>query len=49
MATLLGVSRQTVNESIARLKELRAIENGYRLVEILDVEMLTAIADEMRS
>ena len=49
MATLLGVSRQTVNESIARLKELGAIETGYRLVDILDVEMLNAIANEMRS
>ena len=49
MATLLGVSRQTVNESIGRLKELGAIETGYRLAKILDVEMLNAIADEMRS
>lgn len=46
IATLLGVSRQTVNESISRLKELGALETGYRLVRILDEDLLGAVAGE---
>lgn len=46
IATLLGVSRQTVNESISRLKELGALDTGYRLVRILDEDLLGAVAGE---
>ncbi len=48
MATLLGVARQTVNESIARLKILGAIDTGYRLVTITDRVILREVADEIR-
>jgi CRP/FNR family transcriptional regulator, cAMP and macrophage regulator len=49
MATLLGASRQTVNESLARLKQLGAVETGYRRIEILDRAMLAEVAAERRS
>ncbi len=48
IATLLGASRQTVNESLARLKELGAVETGYRRIEVLDREVVAAVAGEQR-
>jgi CRP-like cAMP-binding protein len=46
IATLLGASRQTVNESLARLKELGAVATGYRLIEVTDRETVGAVAAE---
>ena len=44
MATLLGASRQTVNEALAELKESGAAETGYRLIRVLDSEVLRQAA-----
>lgn len=46
IATLLGASRQTVNESLARLKHLGAVDTGYRRIEILDRGILSEVAAE---
>ena len=46
IATLLGASRQTVNESLARLKELGAVETGYRRIDVLDREVLASVAGQ---
>jgi CRP-like cAMP-binding protein len=48
IATLLGASRQTVNESLARLKELGAVETGYRRIEVIDRQAMQAVAAEER-
>lgn len=47
MATLLGASRQSVNEALSELRSIEAIETGYRFVRVLDCEALrnTAAAD----
>ena len=44
IAMLLGASRQTVNESLARLRELGGVETGYRRVRVLDPDVLEAVA-----
>ena len=44
LATLLGASRQTVNEALAELKESGAAETGYRLIRVLDSEVLRQAA-----
>lgn len=44
LATLLGASRQTVNEALAALKESGAAETGYRLIRILDAGKLATAA-----
>jgi CRP-like cAMP-binding protein len=49
IATLLAVSRQTVNESIARLKELGAVETGYRTIGVVDRATVSEIAAERLS
>lgn len=49
IATLLAVSRQTVNESIARLKELGAVETGYRTINVVDRATVSKIAAERLS
>lgn len=46
IATLLGASRQTVNESVARLRQLGAIETGYRRIDVLDRTILCEVASE---
>lgn len=46
VATLLAVSRQTVNESLSRLRELGAVETGYRRITVLDRDVLAAVAAE---
>jgi CRP/FNR family transcriptional regulator, cAMP and macrophage regulator len=46
IATLLGASRQTVNESLARLKQLGAVDTGYRRIEILDRGLVSDVAAE---
>jgi CRP-like cAMP-binding protein len=47
IATLLGASRQTVNESLARLKELGAVDTGYRRITITDRPVLEQVAAEL--
>jgi CRP-like cAMP-binding protein len=42
--TLLGASRQTVNESLGTLRELGAVETGYRNITVLDPDTLTRVA-----
>jgi CRP-like cAMP-binding protein len=44
IAALLGVSRQSVNEALGRLREQGAVETGYRNIRILDPQKLTKIA-----
>lgn len=46
IATLLGASRQTVNESLARLKELGAVDTGYRKITVVDRDLLDRVASE---
>ena len=45
MATLLGASRQSVNEALGELRDCDAITTGYRMVRILDDTALAAVAD----
>ncbi|HEY5650682.1 MAG TPA: Crp/Fnr family transcriptional regulator, partial [Acidimicrobiia bacterium] len=49
IAALLGASRQTVNESVATLKEMGAVETGYRRITVLDREVVAQVAAEDRS
>lgn len=44
IATLLGVSRQSVNEALSRLREQGAVETGYRHIRVLDAERLQRIS-----
>jgi len=44
MATLLGASRQSVNEALNELKRRGHVETGYRLVRLLDREQLSRVA-----
>ncbi len=44
IATLLGASRQTVNEALAELRAAGIAETGYRVVRILDRNRLARIA-----
>ncbi len=46
IATLLAASRQTVNESIARLKQLGAVETGYRRIDVIDRATVAEFAAE---
>ena len=46
IATLLGASRQSVNEALGELKRRRQVETGYRLVRLLDVAALKRTAAE---
>jgi len=46
IATLLGVSRQSVNEALGELKGRRIVETGYRRIKVLDAQALIAIAEE---
>lgn len=41
---LLGASRQTVNEALGTLRELGAIETGYRRITVVDADTLTRVA-----
>lgn len=49
IATLLGSSRQTVNEAIGTLREMGAIETGYRMITVIDPEKLAEVAAGARS
>ncbi len=44
IAMLLGASRQTVNEALATMKELGAVETGYRRIIVLDRSVVARIA-----
>ena len=44
IAALLGVSRQSVNEALGRLREVEAVATGYRTIHIIDIDKLTEVA-----
>lgn len=44
IATLLGSSRQTVNEAIGTLREMGAVKTGYRMISVVDPEKLNEVA-----
>lgn len=44
IATLLGSSRQTVNEAIGALREMGAIKTSYRMIAVIDPEKLARVA-----
>lgn len=44
MATLLGASRQSVNEALTELRKRGLVETGYRLVRLLDPAGLSRVA-----
>ena len=44
IATLLGVSRQSVNEALGRLRDQSLVETGYRRITVLDRDKLTHVA-----
>ena len=44
IANLLGVSRQSVNEALGRLREQGAVSTGYRTIRILDLDRLSSVA-----
>ncbi len=46
IATLLGASRQSVNEALAALKSDGAVDTGYRVVRLLDPTRLRTVAAE---
>lgn len=45
LAALLGVSRQSVNEALGRLREQGIVETGYRKIRVLDTGRLEDIAE----
>ncbi len=45
LGALLGVSRQSVNEALGRLRHQGVVETGYRTVKVLDPERLEEIAE----
>ncbi len=45
IATLLGVSRQSVNEALGRLRDQKVVETGYRHIRVLDSARLRVVAD----
>jgi CRP-like cAMP-binding protein len=49
IATLLGSSRQTVNEAIGELRDIGAIETGYRAITVLDPKKLADVAAGRRN
>ncbi len=44
IAVLLGVTRQSVNQAVARLRAAGVVATGYRKIEVLDAGRLAAIA-----
>ncbi|MFQ5967830.1 MAG: Crp/Fnr family transcriptional regulator [Acidimicrobiia bacterium] len=44
IATLLGASRQSVNEALSELRSEGVVETGYRMVKVIDREGLVAAA-----
>jgi CRP-like cAMP-binding protein len=49
LATLLGASRQTVNQALGTLRDLGAIETGYRKIKVVNFETLQEVAAGIRS
>lgn len=45
IATLLGVSRQSVNEALGRLKDQEIVETGYRHIRVIDGTKLAVVSD----
>jgi CRP-like cAMP-binding protein len=45
LANLLGSSRQTVNQALSELREAGAIETGYRVIRVIDREVLNSVVD----
>ncbi|MFP3882389.1 MAG: Crp/Fnr family transcriptional regulator [Actinomycetota bacterium] len=45
LAMLLGVSRQSVNEALGRLRDQEVVETGYRSIKVLDPDRLEEIAE----
>jgi CRP/FNR family transcriptional regulator len=45
VATLLGVSRQSVNEALGRLRDQEIVETGYRNIRVLDPAKLGVVAN----
>ncbi len=43
LATLLGASRQSVNEALAEMRKERLVETGYRMVRVIDRAGLCAV------
>lgn len=48
IATLLGASRQTVNEALSALRDNNAIDTAYRMIRVTDLTTLTLVAEEGR-
>jgi CRP-like cAMP-binding protein len=44
IATLLGSSRQTVNEAIGTLRDMGAVKTAYRTISVMDAEKLNDVA-----
>lgn len=44
IATLLGSSRQTVNEAMGTLRDLGAVKTGYRMITVVDPDKLGEVA-----
>lgn len=44
LATLLGASRQSVNEALSSLRSEALVETGYRVIRVLDADGLGEIA-----
>lgn len=44
IATLLGVSRQSVNEALGELRETGIADTGYRMIRLLDRERAAEVA-----
>lgn len=44
IANLLGVSRQSVNEALGKLRERELLTTGYRAIRVLDRDALKSIA-----
>ena len=44
LATLLGASRQSVNEALSALRREQLVETGYRVIRVLDEAGLSVIA-----
>ena len=49
IATLLGASRQTVNEAIGLLRDIGAVETAYRKISVVDAGILSEVAAGKRS
>lgn len=45
IATLLGTSRQSVNEAISELRDSGIVKSGYRRITVVDCDALTAVAN----